>query len=264
MPNGFASLPAPGIITPAIAPAAAYGYASQEWSPAFQPGLELWLDGRTGVLNAVSPDVPATNGQTVRRWVNRDNPGTYDADQTTGAYQPLYDAPAKSLVFDGVNDRIRSVINITGNDFCFVARVNISSVLGVNDGSIGRIISVQANASTQDFNNPISIALLLLFGGNVGTFQNGGLKTSLAYPADTYCTLICNSSPAGYQLYVNNTVSSVSAISALASNYIDIGGSLAGGLPYANFHGDYKEILYYSSARTPAQIAQLQAWAATL
>jgi hypothetical protein len=49
------------------------------FSPASLPGLAAWYDASdpATVLTTVSPDVPATNGQTVRRWVDKSGAGRH-------------------------------------------------------------------------------------------------------------------------------------------------------------------------------------------
>lgn len=51
------------------------------------PGLAAWYAADYGVLTSVSPDVSATDGQTVRRWLDRSGNGN-NADQTVLANQP--------------------------------------------------------------------------------------------------------------------------------------------------------------------------------
>jgi hypothetical protein len=60
------------------------------FSPASLPGLAAWYDASDSstVLTTVSPDVPATNGQTVRRWLDKSGNGRH-LEQTDLALQPL-------------------------------------------------------------------------------------------------------------------------------------------------------------------------------
>lgn len=55
---------------------------SKPVTPDRLPGLAAWYSADYGVLTAVGPDVAATNGQTVRRWLDRSGNGR-NLDQTT-------------------------------------------------------------------------------------------------------------------------------------------------------------------------------------
>jgi hypothetical protein len=93
----------------------ASGFATGGGGPTFSPsdltGLELWLDASDSstVLNSISPDTPATDGQAIRRWLDKSGNDRH-AEQTTGANQPLLDADGLNskgvLTFDGINDRL--------------------------------------------------------------------------------------------------------------------------------------------------------------
>jgi hypothetical protein len=70
------------------------------FSPADISGLVGWWSADYGVLNAVGPDVAATAGQSVRRWLDRSGNGNH-FEQATGLKQPLFSGGR--LVFDGAN-----------------------------------------------------------------------------------------------------------------------------------------------------------------
>jgi hypothetical protein len=76
------------------------------WHPDDIAGVVRFWTSRANVLNSVSPDVAATDGQTVRRW--NEVISSTAADQTTGVSQPIYRATGESsgpsLEFDGSND----------------------------------------------------------------------------------------------------------------------------------------------------------------
>jgi len=74
------------------------------FSPASLPGLAAWYDASDSstVLTTVSPDVPATNGQTVRRWVSRHNPAVF-WDQGDLVIQPKLNDPNPGLNFNGTS-----------------------------------------------------------------------------------------------------------------------------------------------------------------
>jgi hypothetical protein len=76
------------------------------WKPWDIAGVVSVRVADRGVLNAVSPDVVATNNQTVRRWNGLVS--AQPADQTNSAFQPIWRATEQSgnpsLEFDGVDD----------------------------------------------------------------------------------------------------------------------------------------------------------------
>lgn len=75
------------------------------FDPRTMTGLQLWFDfaDRSTVLNSISPDTPATDGQAVRRWLDKSGFARH-ANQTTGANQPI--AGATGMTFDGSNDEL--------------------------------------------------------------------------------------------------------------------------------------------------------------
>ena len=89
------------------------GGVAPSFTPADLTGLQLWLDASDSstVLNSISPNTPATDGQTVRRWLDKSGNDLH-AEQYTAANQPLLDADGQNskgvLTFDGVNDYLLS------------------------------------------------------------------------------------------------------------------------------------------------------------
>jgi hypothetical protein len=77
------------------------------WKPWDIAGVVSVRVADRGVLNAVSPDVVATDGQTVRRWNGLVS--NQPADQAVGVNQPIFRATGQSgnpsVEFDGSNDR---------------------------------------------------------------------------------------------------------------------------------------------------------------
>jgi hypothetical protein len=77
------------------------------WKPGDISAVKAFWTPFRGVLNSIGPDVAATDGQSVRRWV--DQIAGYEADQATGTAQPIYRITGQSgnpaLEFDG-NDRL--------------------------------------------------------------------------------------------------------------------------------------------------------------
>jgi hypothetical protein len=77
------------------------------FSPSQLPGLAAWYDAADSstVLTSVGPDVPATNGQTVRRWLDKSGNGRH-LDQADLALQPTF--TDGRIVGDGANDFLRA------------------------------------------------------------------------------------------------------------------------------------------------------------
>jgi hypothetical protein len=72
------------------------------FSPASLPGLAAWYDASDSstVLTTVSPDVPASDGQTVRRWLDKSGNGRH-LEQADLANQPIFTNAATGLTFNG-------------------------------------------------------------------------------------------------------------------------------------------------------------------
>jgi hypothetical protein len=91
--------------------------AAGGFDPRTIAGLSIWLDGNdsTTILNSVSPDTPATVGQTVRSWLDKSGNGRH-AEQTVGANQPTL-ASGGFVEFDGTNDilMLTNIASMTRN-----------------------------------------------------------------------------------------------------------------------------------------------------
>ena len=79
------------------------------WHPRDEPGVSVVMLANKEVYNAIDPEVEATDGQTVRRWVGQtDSPVVLN--QSTGAEQPLRQVAEvngnDTVQFDGSNDFI--------------------------------------------------------------------------------------------------------------------------------------------------------------
>lgn len=81
---------------------------SVEFDPRSISGLMGWWDAadNSTVLNSISPNSQAADGETVRRWLDKSGSGRH-LDQTTASNQPLFSADGY-LSFDGVNDSLVS------------------------------------------------------------------------------------------------------------------------------------------------------------
>jgi len=76
--------------------------AVRVWHPRDEPIARYCRVGFQGVFNSLSPDVPATDGQTVAGW--QDIISGSVATQSTGINQPVFRAADRALEFDGIND----------------------------------------------------------------------------------------------------------------------------------------------------------------
>jgi hypothetical protein len=85
------------------------------FSPASLPGLAAWYDASDAatVLTTVSPDVPASNGQTVRRWVSRHNPAVF-WDQGDLVIQPKLNDPNPGINFNGSSQFMDGTATMAG------------------------------------------------------------------------------------------------------------------------------------------------------
>lgn len=87
----------------------------RRFQPWMIPGLGFDLDASFGVLNSIGPDVPAANGQAVRRWLDKSGNGRH-FDQATAILQPIFlsnglnGGPA--VDFDGLNDYVQNAITL--------------------------------------------------------------------------------------------------------------------------------------------------------
>ena len=89
-------------------------WQAKRFEPSHIPGLGLDLDASYGVLNSIGPNVPATNGQSVRRWLDKSGNGRH-YDQSTVTNQPTFNNAGDFavLVGDGVDDLL---LQTTGLD----------------------------------------------------------------------------------------------------------------------------------------------------
>ena len=123
------------------------GGVAPSFTPADLTGLQLWLDASDSstVLNSISPNTPATDGQTVRRWLDKSGNDLH-AEQSTAANQPLLDADGQNskgvLTFDGVNDYLLSGTTSSFNFLhdgteslvVIVAKAGATADPGINSG----------------------------------------------------------------------------------------------------------------------------------
>jgi hypothetical protein len=85
------------------------------FSPLSLPGLAAWYDASDSntVLTSLSPDTPATNGQTVRRWLSRHDAAVF-FDQSTLANQPTFTNATTGLTFNGTSSYMDGTATMDG------------------------------------------------------------------------------------------------------------------------------------------------------
>jgi hypothetical protein len=122
------------------------------FSPASLPGLAAWYDASDSatVLTTVSPNVPATDGQTVRRWLDKSGNNRH-LDQATLVNQPKFvNAVLPAISSDGINDWLRvsgfTVAQPFAAAFAIDAISNAQRNVMDSDGGGGRCIIRARNA----------------------------------------------------------------------------------------------------------------------
>jgi hypothetical protein len=127
------------------------------WKPGDISAVKAFWTPYRGVLNTVGPDVAATDGQAVRRWV--DQIAGYEADQATEANRPIYRATGQSsnpaLEFDGADDRL----TLSGAAFDLLRNIDNAYII----------------AGGRDTNRTAGSAIHNMIGFNVGTSISGRL-----------------------------------------------------------------------------------------
>jgi hypothetical protein len=126
------------------------------WKPSDIAGVIGGFFSIFNVFNSISPDVPATNNQTVRSWLGVVN--GYRVEQTIGANQPLYFTDTPRINFDGSDDRL---IHVATQIRDFSRNTNFASVYSAvrDTNRIGGTVThpiVQSNTIT---NNVLTFGL---------------------------------------------------------------------------------------------------------
>ena len=215
--------------------------------------LELWLDANEGVINSIDnnlTDVPATNGQSVRRWKNLVS-GKPDVEQSSANIQPFYyDALTEenkpSVLFSGDVFLEGSGFSTWGSQFTYyvVGRDLIGStnngagVLCINRGaSVGArrgLFSVNINSDIQASNGTLRTFSIFPILNETEIFSMGFDVTS-------------NQVNATIANIVGTAEGSVSSIgtSSVTTNGITIGTANSSSL--GTIYGEIREILVYKA-----------------
>lgn len=226
---------------------------NNEFSPADVTGLGVWLDSADAdtVLTSVSPDVVATAGQAVRRWVDKSGNG-YHMNQMTGLNQPVYRTSEinsqNALEFDGTNDLMLGTLPNFAT--CTIFQVHLSTKtagqlwLG-SANSIFNYATVTQQASsdtnvTRNFGTPT-----FRVDGQAVTFANRG---------------------AAYTSLVTGTAKVLCIIGASLAMWSKATGELSLGyisLPSFGPGGNVCELLIYDGALGSDDIASIESYLAT-
>lgn len=152
------------------------------FNPTVVSGLHSWLDANdsSSVLNSISPDVSATDGQTVRR-VNDRSGGGFHWNQATGVNQPLYQTGEVNgrpvLEFDETNDSLVSQLFATGNTITvfLVYQSSDTSMVPISDlANAGRLLLVATQSSTDTVISSNSGTVTLEINNAPATINNRG------------------------------------------------------------------------------------------
>ena len=158
------------------------------------PGLAAWYSADYGVLTSVGPDVAATDGQTVRRWLDRSGNGRH-LDQATLAQQPTL--TAGRLVFTRVFKTFMEYS--TGGIWSFAGAGSILCVVKLNTAlanNYGAVIAQYTGAGTslywavQDYPN-VGVRHTLDAFGNRSDSKNAGatgVETAESFVWDNWQT----------------------------------------------------------------------------
>jgi hypothetical protein len=225
------------------------------FSPASLPGLAAWYDASdpATVLTTVSPDVPATNGQTVRRWVDKSGNG-YHFNETNITNQPTLQAAGWNggpcLQSEGVTERLQANVPAATAWTCFfVGRQLGDAESGTLFGRGGNVRAYSRNATG-----------LVWFASQVlGSVTWGATANRNALQIATFVVNSASSASGQY-----NQAAAVAfdpqddaTTAAILSLFVTSG--TAGGNP---INSQAREIVYYDRALTAAEIARVQLWLA--
>lgn len=230
-------------------------------------GLAMWLDAKktTSVLNSISPDTAATDGQTVRRWMDQSGLASH-ANQASGTSQPTYTLPT-ALNFDGTNDTLEIAKNISRNKgyvgifVVFTADVVTSSTrwLVAMTTAIGNVRTGVSIGTT----GQVNLTARRLDSGSATTVSGASLSAATKYVISVQANYAGQSA----SLRLNGSVVGSSSsffdggsTSDTDSFFADVG-SLAGNQA---FDGKISEVLIYNgTALSASQVSSVERWLGT-
>jgi hypothetical protein len=227
--------------------------------PIFLPtsisGCQVWLDGADPNANGILP----SDTSSVNTWVNKANPGTYNATIASGRTAAVYSTSYKAVNFNSSNNGY--VTSYPANptaETMFVVANNASPSINNNI-----IIGGQLGARSLGFG----------FSGNGGTGRHGYLQNEVAWLATTANGSYTSGTTAICTGYVSAGNTFISANGGTFSAGFPInGGAFSGGTTtYLGvdttttayyFVGYAMEILFYNSVLTTNQIQTIQGYLA--
>lgn len=239
--------------------------AAGGFDPRTIAGLQIWLDSQDSstVLNSVSPDTPATSGQTVRRWLDKSGLGRH-ADQATGANQPtLGDS---GIQFNGTNSymELTTAANVSRN-IRYIAMFAVYSPSG-NVADLARSVIFFATSQMNFVRSVLRLAIPNKH--SIGARRNDGDNQATLESANAYTvgsamvhTGIINYGASSAAVRINGQVDGSSSsflttgnTSDTASSGVSIGVATSyGGVPFSAYAPvDMREILVYTGAALTA------------
>jgi len=217
------------------------------FNPARLPGLAAWYDAADSstVLTSIEPNVSATDGQTVRRWLDKSGNGRH-LDQADLALQPAFELSGlnsrPSIKPDGVNDFMLSGVYSIPTTATVVAVCQDATPSGSFKVLIGGNIAVLPG---MDFGKDSA--------------QNFYFATTAAYSAGVMPTapFVATAVVGGGtgQIWRNKTSAFSGSSGNPFSNNIRVFSNGAAALLWS---GRASEFLVYESKLTPEQAARVQ------
>jgi hypothetical protein len=153
------------------------------WHPDDIAGVVRFWSSLSNVLTSITPDVPAANGDSVRRWSGIIS-GT-QTDQSDGTKQPIYRSTGQSgnpsLEFDGSNDNIGAgssdLLKNAELGYLFVGCRDITPTAGLTNHVAVTIengtTSARINIATRNSSNQFIVASQRIDGGATTSVVGG-------------------------------------------------------------------------------------------
>jgi hypothetical protein len=236
------------------------------FSPASLPGLAAWYDASDAatVLTSVGPDVPAQDGQTVRRWLDKSGNNRH-LEQGDIVLQPEFTNAATGLTFDGAND------SMAASAFSINVRRTVFMVVTSTSTAAQILMETSANANLNNFAFVIAIDSATTIGGNT----RRGAGPPVQYIGGSYTTrqsgkiLLTNGSDTtqASQYMRQNGVALTKAAPPNAGDTTDSAGNFALNIGSRNgasgfTNGVISEIIIANSFLDSATVAKTEAYLA--
>ncbi len=223
-------------------------------TPNQMTGVVAWYTSGLGTLTSISPDVPATDTQSIRRWLDSSYSRT-NADQTTSGARPQLDT-SRGTVTQFVNTFMGMSANLVFSGQAFSAFI-ISKPETLN--------KTFSESSYQDYHVWLdttgSLSLQLYYNGAAGKL---GYHTSSYTTGNLQANTAVNlmgaiGSASSLRLIFNNTEETQSALSSSSTSSVNIGGT-ATDFPLM---AAWRDVIFFDHALSAAELAQVRAYATT-